>query len=153
VLATVELMLAGRREAGSAWAPLNAVAPLLLDSTAAEQRHWHPVVTPVGLGITLAGIAGWGIAHHLLMQRCGCRARPAAAIGAASLSAGALAVFDYGVLPPRRRPRFSRWLSPVAIAGKYAAVGAGIALASLLVASRRAPAPPHDVIPAPRVAP
>lgn len=129
---TGELMLAGMREAGSPWAPLNAVAPLLLTPEAAESREWHPTFTPVGLGITVCGIAGWAGCHTVLLRAALPEShRDASARAAAGvLSAAALAAFDYCLLPPSRRPRFSRWLSTPAIVAKYAVLAAALALNS-----------------------
>ena len=118
---TGELMAAGMLEAGSPWAPLNAVAPLLLRPEEAEHRGWDPVATPVGAAITLSGIAAWAVLHRtLLRQFPHAAARPAARWSAAAASAGTLAIFDYCLLPPERRPRFRRWLSVSAIVTKYA---------------------------------
>ena len=65
---TTELMVAGAREAGSPWAPINAVAPLVLDPDAASHPGWHPTVTPTGLAITISGIAAWAVLHRLLLR-------------------------------------------------------------------------------------
>jgi hypothetical protein len=137
---TVELAVAGLVEAGSAWAPFNAVAPLLLPPETAEARGWDPEVTPVGLAITVAGITGWAALHSCVFRTLvpeADRSRTTAA-GAGALSAMALLCFDYCLLPPSRRPRFARRLSPAAIAAKYAALGLILTLrtASLTASSR-----------------
>jgi hypothetical protein len=131
IAVTGELMVAGALEADSPWAPLNTIAPLLLTPEAAEVPGWDDRITPVGLGITLAGIAGWATLHRCLMQPDPkMPLRPARRTAAAVASAAALALFDYHVLPPARRPRFSRWLSSRAVVAKYAT------LAAVLAASR-----------------
>lgn len=123
---TAELMAAGALCTGTPWAPLNAVAPLILSPDAAQERDWHPLATPIGLGITVTGITGWSLVHHALL-RTGSRG-PTAAWAAGIASAAALATFDYRLLPPARRPRFQRWLPTSAIVAKYAALAAVLAL-------------------------
>ena len=125
-----ELMAAGAAEAGSPWAPLNAIAPLVLSPDAAEHQDWHPVVTPVGLAITISGIAAWAVLHRGMLRavKGNARVELPEAVAAGALSAAALACFDYCVLPPARRPRFELWLSTPAIAAKYAVLGAVLAL-------------------------
>src|SRR5436190_333445 len=123
-------MAAGAVEAGSPWAPVNAVAPLLLTPEAAERREWDPVATPVGLAIMAGGITGWTVLHRALLRRLPPRAAAAsgAAWAAGAASAAALALFDYRILPPARRPRFRRWLSLPATAAKYAVFAAVLGL-------------------------
>ena len=127
---TGELMVAGKIQVGSAWAPLNAIAPLLLDPEAADEQSWHPVITPVGLGITVSGITAWAVLHNLLLDRLPGTASEerTTAIAAGLVSGVLLALFDYRVLPPHRRPRLARWLSPAAIACKYVVMAGGLAV-------------------------
>ncbi len=125
---TAELMVAGALEAGSPWAPINAVAPLVLSPEAAEQRDWDDCITPVGLGITLTGLAAWAYLHHRIVAVTMPNASPAVRAGVAVVSAAKLAAFDYRVLPPARRPQFSRWISSAAIVAKYGVFAAALAL-------------------------
>jgi hypothetical protein len=128
VVVTGELMAAGSIEAGSAWAPLNAVAPLLLTPETADVPGWEPAITPTGLAITVSGLAAWAALHHLAVSQLPSPARTSAGrLAVAALSAGALAFFDYRLLPRQRRPRFARWISPAAIAAKYALFGLALA--------------------------
>ena len=125
---TAELMLAGMLQANSPWAPFNAVAPLVLSPEAAEQREWDSRVTPIGLGITVAGLAAWAYLHHRIVSTTMPNAGPGVRAGVAAISAAKLAAFDYRVLPPARRPRFARWISPAAIVAKYGVLAVALAL-------------------------
>jgi hypothetical protein len=126
---TAELLLAGTVEAGSPWAPINAVAPLALSPDSAEHPGWDPAITPVGLGILLSGICAWAVLHRSVLRQFPkeMTAAPGAALAAGMLSGAALATFDYCILPPERRPRFERWLSLPWIAAKYGVLGAVLA--------------------------
>jgi hypothetical protein len=135
VVSTAVLAAAGKRQAGSAVAPTNAVSHWLwgddaLRAQAPSLRH------------TLAGY----VTHHLACvlwaalysriygHREAAKALPQAVAGGIATSAVAYAI-DYEVVPRRLTPGFEHRLSAGAMAAVYGALAGGFALGALL--SRR----------------
>jgi hypothetical protein len=135
IASTAVLAIAGRRDAGSAVAPTNAVSHWLWGDDALRAQS-------PSLRHTLAGY----VTHHLACvfwatlysrvcgQREQAKALPQAAAGGIATSAVAYLV-DYKVVPPRLTPGFEHRLSPGAMAAVYAALAMGFAVGAAL--SRR----------------
>jgi hypothetical protein len=127
------LAAAGRREDGSAVAPVNAVGHWLwgdesLRADGASLRH-----TGTGLLTHLGAAVFWaGLYSKLWGQRPGAKKLGQAVAGAAATSAVAFAV-DYGVVPKRLTPGFEHRLGRGAMLATYGSLAAGFALGALLL--------------------
>ncbi|MDM0110245.1 hypothetical protein QTH97_35520 [Variovorax sp. J22R24] len=136
MLSTVALMLAGRREAGSAVAPTNATSHWLwgaesLQADRASFRH-----TLVGYATHHIAAIFWAILYaRVYGNRARAQSLPAALTGATAAAAFA-SVVDYTVTPERLRPGFEHRLSRPALALTFGAFAVGLA-AGCLAANRR----------------
>jgi hypothetical protein len=137
LLSLAVLALAGRRENGSAVAPVNAVGHWLwgdeaLRADEASLRHTGTgVVTHLAAGVFWAALYSrlWG-------QRPAAGSVPQAIAGGIATSAVAFAV-DYGVVPKRLTPGFEHRLDAGAMLATYASLAAGLALGAVLLGRRR----------------
>lgn len=134
VLSTAVLAAAGRRQAGSAAAPVNAVSHWLwgdesLHEDRADLRH------------TLTGY----LTHHLAavfwatlyarLRGHPARTVPEALAGGLATSAAA-AAFDYTLVPRRLTPGFEHRLSMAPMVATFGALAAGMALGALLLGKK-----------------
>lgn len=140
VASAAALAWAGRRENGHAAAPVNAVShwvwhPQALDEDRPSLRH-----TATGYLIHHGASVFWGTLHAAAwgMHPGNKRARPAVA-GAIAASAVACLV-DMKFTPRRLTPGFEHRLSKKSLALTYGSFAAGLALGSLLLRRREAPA-------------
>jgi hypothetical protein len=135
IASTAALALMGKGEAGSAYAPTNAVSHWIWGEKAA--RHDSP-----SLRYTLPGY----LIHHgsamfwsVLFERfCGPlldRRQPATTLGVATAASAVACFVDYQLTPRRLRPGYEKRLSRPALALVYGAFGAGLAAGAML--SRR----------------
>jgi hypothetical protein len=136
VLSTAVLMLAGRRQTGSVFAPTNATSHWLwgresLVADRASLRH-----TAVGYVTHHLAATFWAILYAWLYgNRPKAQSVPAALAGATA-AAAVSCVVDYTVTPERLRPGFEHRLSRPAMAAMYGAFAIGLA-AGCLLANRR----------------
>jgi hypothetical protein len=136
LLSTAVLMLAGRHEAGSAFAPTNATSHWLWGQEAlsvdrATLRH-------TALGYVTHHLAAifWATLYAWIYgDRQRARSIPAALAGATA-AAAVSCVVDYTVTPERLRPGFEHRLSKPALSAVYGAFAIGLA-AGCLFAHRR----------------
>jgi len=135
LLSTVALALLGRREAGSAYAPTNAVSHWIwgdeaLREDAPSVRHTVP-----GYLIHHGSATFWSV---LFERTCGPlldRRQPATTLGVATAASAVACFVDYRLTPRRLQPGFEQHLSRPALAVVYGAFGVGLALGAML--SRR----------------
>jgi hypothetical protein len=136
VLSTVALMVAGRREAGSAVAPTNATSHWLWGSEALAANRVTLRHTALGYLTHHLAAMFWATLYAWLYgNRPSAQSLPAALAGATAASAISCAV-DYTVTPQRLRPGFEHRLSRPAMAVMYGAFALGLA-AGCLYANRR----------------
>jgi len=142
LMSVAVLLAAGRRQAGSAVAPVNAISHWLWDqdslrTDAADWKH-----TAAGYAMHHAASILWAALHAAAAQ-----GRPASrtvgAVATGALATAALAnVVDYRVVPKRLTPGFEHRISTGALWGVYAALALGLAGGAWL--ARREPHPPRD---------
>lgn len=131
VFSTVVLAVAGRRQAGSAYAPTNAVShwlwgPPALAQDAPSWRH-----TAVGYAIHHGSALLWSWLYTRWQeQRQDTAALPL--LGTAAAVTALASVVDFKVVPERLHPGFEHRLSTPALVAVYAAFGLGLALPYLL---------------------
>lgn len=119
------LLATGRRDAGSAVAPLNAVSHIVWGDIALRKNRPSLRYTATGLGLHLASAVFWAGVQRLVLGR---RRRTADVAASALATAAAAAVVDLALVPPRIAPGFERRLSPESVALVFGAVALGLAL-------------------------
>ena len=135
-LSAAVLLWRGRRECGSAVAPINAAShwlwPQALRRDDASLKY-----TGTGAAIHHASAMLWAAVYGCLRQR---RLQPNAvnAIGDAAAVAALSAAVDLKLVPQRLTPGFERRLSPPGLIAVYGAVAVGLALGGLMAMRRRA---------------
>jgi hypothetical protein len=144
LLSTIVLASAGRREAGSAVAPINAVSHWLwgdesLHAQAPTLRH-----TLTGYLTNHLAAIFWAVLYSRAYgHREEAKRLPQAAAGAVATSAVAYVV-DYHVVPKRLTPGYEHRISGGALLATYGALAAGLALGALLLQQRRTAASTSD---------
>jgi hypothetical protein len=135
VLSTVALALLGRQQAGSAYAPTNAVSHWIwgdeaLRADAPSMRHTVP-----GYLIHHGSATFWSVLFERVCGPLLDRRDPATTLGVATAASAVACVVDYRLTPRRLQPGFEQHLSRPALAVVYGAFGVGLALGAML--SRR----------------
>jgi hypothetical protein len=153
VLSTVVLALAGRKEAGSAYAPTNAVSHWLWGAPALHKNQPSWRHTAIGYAIHHGSALMWAMLHARLQSLVRERAREQAREAAPGDSAAALpdqpslvpllgttaavtalaSLVDLKVAPERLHPGFEHRLSRPALVAVYAAFGLGLVLPYLMM--------------------
>jgi hypothetical protein len=137
ILSSCALILLGRRENGSAFAPTNAISHWLWRDRAFRKNGFSLRYTVAGYLIHHAMSIFWGTIHACVHVRSKTAETPAAAL-AGGMTTSAVACFvDYQLTPRRLTPGFEERLSKPAMTGVYLAFGAGLAIASIMLARKR----------------
>jgi hypothetical protein len=133
------LALLGRRDSGSAWAPLNAPSHWLFGRRALRQDAPSLRYSATGILTHHLSAIFWALFYEALLQRRRHRAASVARrLGDAALVSAGAAVVDLLLVPQRLTPGFEHRLSRRSLAGVYGAFGIGLAVGSLLWSQRRA---------------
>ena len=132
LLSTAALALLGRREAGSAYAPTNAISHWIwgdeaLHADAPTLRHTVP-----GYLIHHGSAMFWSVLFERLCGPLLDRRAPAVTLGAATAASAVACFADYQLTPERFQPGYETRLSRPALAVVYGAFGAGLALGAML---------------------
>lgn len=138
VLSAMALVAAGRRQAGSAAAPLNAVSHWWWDREALRRQEADVRHTVLGYATHHVASTFWGAALAAFLHW-----RPQAATKSGVVAAGAATsalacLVDFKLTPRRLTPGFEHRLSSGALAATYIAFALGLAAGCLA-----APAPRH----------
>jgi hypothetical protein len=129
---TAALMLFGKREAGSEFAPTNAVSHWYWGEKAARRDGLSLRYTLPGYAIHHASATFWAV---LFERACGdlLDRRDAGKTVLASIAAAGVACFvDYELTPQRLKPGYEKRLSRPALAVVYGAFGLGLAAGVML---------------------
>lgn len=126
---TAALAVCGRYEIGSAAAPTNAISHWFWGERAMRRDRASLRHTLLGYGIHHLASIFWATLYEKYAAPAA-RSTPEVLAAAAAVSAIACFV-DYRMTPQRLRPGFERRLSREALLMVYAAVGAGLAVATL----------------------
>jgi len=132
LLSTAALALLGRREAGSAYAPTNAVSHWIwgdeaLHEDAPTLRHTVP-----GYLIHHGSAMFWSVLFERLCGRLLDRKEPAVTLGVATAASAVACFVDYELTPRRFQPGYEARLSRPSLAAVYGAFGVGLALGAML---------------------
>ncbi len=133
ILSAVALAVPGRREAGSAAAPINAVSHWYWDREALHRQIVDVKHTVVGYVTHHAASLFWAALLSAFL-----RSQPAMhkvpRTGAACLATSAIAsVVDFKLTPELLKPGFERRLSRHSLAVTYVLFGVGLALGNLVL--------------------
>jgi hypothetical protein len=135
VLSAAVLLAAGKRETGSAVAPVNAESHWLWgDESLREDR---PTLRHTLTGIVTHQLSTvfWATLYRTLRGRRAVRSVPEALLGGVATSVAAAAI-DYTLMPKRLTPGFEHRLSRGSMVGVFAAIAGGIAVGALLLRDR-----------------
>lgn len=131
VLSTAVLAIAGRRQAGSAVAPTNAISHWLWGDESLHAQQASARYTLAGY-VThhLASIFWATLYSRLYGHRPEAKSLPQAVAGGVATSAVAYVV-DYHVVPKRLTPGYEHRISPGALLATYGVLAAGFAAGAL----------------------
>lgn len=136
LFSAVVLLVTGKRDTGSAVAPVNAESHWLWgDESLREDR---PTLRHTLTGIVTHQLSTvfWATLYALVRgKRHAVRSVPQALLGGIATSAAAAAI-DYTLVPKRFTPGFENRLSTTSMLGVFAAIAGGIALGALLLRER-----------------
>ncbi len=135
LLSTLALAVLGKGEAGSAFAPTNAISHWIWGDKAARRDQPSLRYTLTGYMIHHASATFWAVLFERIMGKR-LDSKKLATTLPASLAASAVACFvDYQMTPERLKPGYERRLSRPSLALVYGAFAIGLAAGAL--ATRR----------------
>lgn len=137
LLSGLALALLGKRENGTALAPVNAVSHWLWRGRAFRRNGFSWKYSVTGYVIHHAMSIFWGTLHGALHARSAKAGRPAAALVRGAATAAVACYVDYRITPKRLTPGFEQRLSKPALTGVYLAFGTGLALACIVLTKKR----------------
>jgi hypothetical protein len=141
LLSSAVLLAAGRRDAGSAAAPVNAVSHWLWDreSLRTDAVDWKH--TAAGYATHHGASVFWAALHAAAAEGRPALRTPQAAVTGAVVTSALANLVDYCVVPKRLTPGFEHKLSTGAMVGVYGALALGLAAGAWLM--RRPPQLPQ----------
>jgi hypothetical protein len=144
LVSSAVLALAGRRETGSPFAPINAVSHWFFGDRATRRDGATAKYTLTGLVTHFGAALFWSSFYEAL---CAFRRNPtpASRLADAALVSAVACFVDYRLTPPRLTPGYEHRLSRGALALVYLSFAVGLAAGAQVVQSRRstASALPH----------
>ena len=136
LLSAAVVTIAGKKETGSAIAPINAVSHWLWGEEAALQEDVSAKYTGVGAATHALSAMFWATAHAALRPEY--PQRPVASALAGGLATGAVAtVVDYAMIPKRFTPGFEHRIATPSLAAALMAISLGVAAGTLLTVQRQ----------------
>lgn len=137
VLSTAALALLGQREAGSAYAPTNAISHWFYGDQAARQDGPSVRHTLTGYLIHHASATFWAVLFERIAGRLLDRKQPYTTVEVATAAAAVACFADYQLTPARLKPGYEQRLSRPALALVYGAFGLGLAAGAMLCRRQR----------------
>jgi hypothetical protein len=133
LLSAAVLLATGKREAGSAVAPINAESHWLWGDESLTQDRPTLRHTLTGIVTHQLSTVFWATLYALVRgDRKAVKGVPEALIGGVATSVAAAAI-DYTLVPKRFTPGFENRLSTGSMVAVFAAIAGGIAIGSLLI--------------------
>jgi hypothetical protein len=132
LLSTAALAALGKREAGSAYAPTNAISHWIHGDEAARHRGLGTRYTLPGYLIHHGSATFWAVVFERLCGGLFDRRNPAITLGVGTAASAVACFADYQLTPQRLRPGYEKHLSRPALAVVYGAFGVGLALGAML---------------------
>jgi hypothetical protein len=132
LLSTAALAALGKREAGSAYAPTNAVSHWIHGDEAIREHGPTLRHTVPGYLIHHGSAMFWSVLFERLCGRLLDRKEAAATLGMATAASAVACFADYQLTPQRFKPGYENHLSKPALALVYGAFGVGLAIGAML---------------------
>lgn len=136
LLSAAVLLATGRRENGSAVAPVNAESHWLWGDESLREDRPTMRHTLTGFVTHQLSTVFWATLYGLVRGRHKPADLSQALLGGVATSAAAAAI-DYTLVPKRLTPGFEHRLSTGSMVAVFAAIAGGVALGSLLMRDRR----------------
>ena len=137
LLSTAVLAISGQRQAGSAFAPINAVSHWLWGDESLHAQEPSLRHTLTGYVTNHLAAIFWAVLYSgVYGHRDEAKRLPQAAAGAVATSAVAYVV-DYYVVPKRLTPGYEHRISSGALLATYGALAAGLAIGAVLLRQQR----------------
>jgi hypothetical protein len=132
VLSAAVVAIAGRRDSGSAIAPINSVSHWLWGDEAARSESINVRHTGVGALTHVLSAMFWGTLHAKLRPQVPRDSIVPAAVAGGIATSAVAAVVDYGLIPKRLTPGWEKRVSTPSMAAAFIAIAAGIAAGTIL---------------------
>jgi hypothetical protein len=132
LLSTAALAAFGKREAGSAYAPTNAVSHWIWGDQAAHHHGPSARYTLPGYLIHHGSAMFWSVIFERLCGELLDRKNPALTLGVGTAASAVACFTDYQLTPHRLKPGYEAHLSRPALAAVYGAFGIGLAIGAML---------------------
>ncbi len=132
VLSTLALALLGKREAGSAYAPTNAISHWFYGDKAAQQDGLSLRHTLTGYLIHHVSATFWAVLFERIVGKTLDRKQALTTVEVATAAAAVACFADYQLTPDRLKPGYEKRLSRLALALVYGAFGLGLAAGAML---------------------
>jgi hypothetical protein len=132
LLSTAALAVLGKREAGSAYAPTNAVSHWIYGDKATRHHEPSARYTLPGYLIHHGSAMFWAVIVEHLCGRLFDRKNPALTLGVGTAASAVACFADYQLTPDRLKPGYERHLSRPSLAVVYGAFGVGLAIGAML---------------------
>jgi hypothetical protein len=149
IASTAALVIAGRRENGSAAAPVNAVSHWIWDREALAADETSAKHTLAGYAVHHGASLFWATLHARVWGMRPANKRPARALAGAATAAAVACFVDFKLTPQRLTPGFEHRLSRRSMAVVYACFALGLAAGSMALRRRSAPSRRPDEEPPP----
>jgi len=132
LLSTVALAALGKGEAGSMFAPTNAISHWIWGDKAARRNRPSLRYTVIGYLIHHASATFWAVLFERFMGDKLDRSSLAQTVQAATAASAVACFTDYQLTPKRLHPGYEKRLSRPSLAVVYGAFGLGLAAGALL---------------------
>lgn len=132
LLSTAALVLLGKREADSGYAPTNAVSHWIHGDEAFEQHGPTLRHTVPGYLIHHGSAMFWSVLFERLCGSLLDRKEPATTLGIATAASAVACFADYQLTPQRFKPGYEQHLSRPSLAVVYGGFGIGLAIGAML---------------------
>lgn len=132
VLSTAALAALGKREAGSPFAPTNAISHWFYGDKAALQDQPSVKYTLTGYAIHHGSSLFWAVLFERLAGKLLDRKQPLTTLEVGAAAAAVACFVDYKMTPERLHPGYEKRLSKPSLAVVYGAFGVGLALGAML---------------------
>ena len=133
LLSTAALAALGKRDSGSAIAPINSVSHWFWGDQAKVQERASAKYTVPGYITHHMSAVFWAVLFERFTGRLLDRKKPATTLEVAAAATAVAAFTDYKLTPYRLQPGFEARLSRTSMVGVYAAFGVGLALGAMLL--------------------
>ena len=132
VVSTAALAALGKREAGSAYGPTNAISHWFHGNKAALQDGPSMKYTLTGFAIHHGSSLFWAVLFERFLGKVLDRNEPLTTLEVGAAAAAAACFTDYQLTPRRLHPGYEMRLSKPSLAVVYATFGVGLALGAML---------------------